>query len=234
MPTRVSPLVESVGRRPGQPGSASSSCPATVVVESCTFPSDLGWIGLATASSSIGTLAITRLVFGHVSAAAARAALGGEAALDPTHTNPSEGWAERAPAASHTPETGHTPETWGAAAAWVRALQAFASGAPMDLSHLPLELSYLTDFGRRVILACRQIPWGQTVSYGELATRIGAPGAARAVGGVMARNRHPLIVPCHRVLASNGALTGFSAPQGLVMKQRLLAHEQAIDMGPQK
>lgn len=220
MPTRVSPVVKSVGRRRSQRSSSRSNRPATVVVESCVFPSQLGWIGLTAERQEIGELAITRLAFGHTSAAAARAALDSAAASGHPHPIPEERWAERA-------SVGQTPETRAIPATWVTDLQAFAAGSPTDLSHLPLELSYLTDFGLRVVMACRQIPWGQTISYGELATRIGTPGAARAVGGVMARNRHPLIVPCHRVLASNGALTGFSAPQGLVMKQRLLAHERS-------
>ena len=77
----------------------------------------------------------------------------------------------------------------------------------------------------RVIAACRRIPWGETRSYGDLATECGSPGAARAVGSVMAKNRYPLIVPCHRVLAAGGDIGGYSAADGLVMKRRLLAAE---------
>jgi methylated-DNA-[protein]-cysteine S-methyltransferase len=106
------------------------------------------------------------------------------------------------------------------------------------LDPLPLQLDYLSDFGRRVVIACRQLGWGQTATYGELARRAGSPAASRAVGAVMARNRHPLIVPCHRVLAADGSLRGFSAADGLKMKQRLLDHEkwsvppsQASDQG---
>ena len=95
----------------------------------------------------------------------------------------------------------------------------------MDFSDVPLALDHLTPFGRRVVAACRRIPWGQTRSYGELAAECGSPGAARAVGSVMAKNRYPLIVPCHRVLAAGGELGGYSAPDGLKMKRRLLAME---------
>jgi methylated-DNA-[protein]-cysteine S-methyltransferase len=96
----------------------------------------------------------------------------------------------------------------------------------VDFSDVPLALDHLTSFGRRVVAACRRIRWGQTRSYGELASECGAAGAARAVGTVMAKNRYPLIVPCHRVLAARGALGGYSAPDGLRMKRRLLAMEQ--------
>jgi methylated-DNA-[protein]-cysteine S-methyltransferase len=106
-------------------------------------------------------------------------------------------------------------------------LRYFAEGEPMDFSHVVLSLDHLTPFALRVVTACRRIPWGQTTSYGELAKACGAPGAARAVGSVMAKNRFPLIVPCHRVLGAGGALGGYSAPSGLAMKRRLLAMEQA-------
>jgi methylated-DNA-[protein]-cysteine S-methyltransferase len=113
---------------------------------------------------------------------------------------------------------------------WVKelvdGLQRFADGEPVDFSDMPLALDHLTPFGRRVVAACRRIGWGQTRSYGELASECGASGAARAVGTVMAKNRYPLVVPCHRVLAAGGALGGYSAPDGLRMKRRLLAMEQ--------
>jgi methylated-DNA-[protein]-cysteine S-methyltransferase len=109
---------------------------------------------------------------------------------------------------------------------WIGRLQEFAAGRAADLSVLRLNLRYLTDFGRRVIEACRNVSWGETASYRELALAVGSPAASRAVGGVMARNRHPLVIPCHRIIASNGALVGFSAPEGTRMKQRLLENEQ--------
>jgi methylated-DNA-[protein]-cysteine S-methyltransferase len=104
-------------------------------------------------------------------------------------------------------------------------LKLFAGGENVDFSDTPLSLDHLTTFGARVIAACRRIPWGATSSYGELATTCGSPGAARAVGSVMAKNRYPLIVPCHRVLAAGGELGGYSAFDGLKMKRRLLAME---------
>ena len=104
-------------------------------------------------------------------------------------------------------------------------LQQFAAGELVDLSKIPLSLSHLTPFQRRVVKACRAIKRGDSRSYGEVAVAAGSPGAARAVGQVMRTNRMPLIVPCHRVVAAGGKLGGFSAPQGLVMKRRLLELE---------
>jgi methylated-DNA-[protein]-cysteine S-methyltransferase len=106
-------------------------------------------------------------------------------------------------------------------------LRRYAEGEPVDFSAVRLDLDHLTPFGRRVVAACRKIRSGQVRTYGELAAACGSPGAARAVGSVMAKNRFPLIVPCHRVLAAGRALGGYSAPDGLRMKRRLLAMEQA-------
>lgn len=86
----------------------------------------------------------------------------------------------------------------------------------------------VTAFGQKVLDACRAIPFGRTMTYTDLARQVGCPGAARAVGGVMAANPIPLIVPCHRVLRTDGGLGGFSAPGGIVTKQRMLQHEQTL------
>jgi len=109
-------------------------------------------------------------------------------------------------------------------------LCAFAAGEPDSFDDLQIDASHLTPFGRKVTAACRKIAWGETLTYGELARRAGRPGAARAVGSVMARNRVPLIVPCHRVVPASGGLGGFSAPQGVSMKKRLLVMEQGVDV----
>jgi methylated-DNA-[protein]-cysteine S-methyltransferase len=107
----------------------------------------------------------------------------------------------------------------------IEELTRFADGEPVDFSHVVLDLEHLTPFALSVVKACRRITWGKTRSYGELAQLCEAPGAARAVGSVMAKNRFPLIVPCHRVLGAGGAIGGYSAPDGLDMKRRLLAAE---------
>jgi methylated-DNA-[protein]-cysteine S-methyltransferase len=108
----------------------------------------------------------------------------------------------------------------------------YSDGEPVTLDDLPVALDHLSPFQRRVAAACRAIPRGRTRTYGELAVKAGAPGAARAVGQVMAGNRTPLIVPCHRVVAAGGGLGGFSAPQGLALKRQLLAMESGDDAEP--
>ncbi len=108
---------------------------------------------------------------------------------------------------------------------WERGLREFAAGKQIDLRAVPVDLRGKTSFQRRVLQACRRIPYGRTSTYVQLARRVGSPLAARAVGQVMARNPVPLIIPCHRVLGSGGKLGGFSAPTGLAMKKRLLDME---------
>lgn len=88
-----------------------------------------------------------------------------------------------------------------------------------------LDFQGASPFQRAVWEAARDIPRGQTCSYAELAARVGRPGAARAVGQAMARNRWPIVVPCHRVVASGGGLCGYGG--GLDMKERLLRLEGA-------
>lgn len=90
---------------------------------------------------------------------------------------------------------------------------------------VPLDLSDLTAFQRKIYLETMKVKPGSVVSYGELAKRCGKPGAARAVGYAMAKNLIPLIIPCHRVVAANGSLGGFSAADGVSAKARLLQLE---------
>ena len=85
-----------------------------------------------------------------------------------------------------------------------------------------------TPFQRRVWRAAMAIPYGETRSYGWIARRTGRRGAARAVGGAMARNPLPLIVTCHRVLRSDGGLGGFSAEEGVALKRKLLDLESKV------
>lgn len=88
-----------------------------------------------------------------------------------------------------------------------------------------LEWRSITPFHREVLECCAQIAAGQTLTYGQLAARAGRPRAARAVGSAMARNRWPLIIPCHRVVGSDGRLTGYSGTGGIETKRRLLGLE---------
>lgn len=104
-------------------------------------------------------------------------------------------------------------------------LRRYFDGQPVSFDE-PLDVSGATDFQRRVWQVTRRIPRGETLTYGQIARQVGSPGAARAVGQVMARNPWPVIVPCHRVVGHDGRLTGFGG--GLAMKQRMLEMEGAM------
>lgn len=94
-----------------------------------------------------------------------------------------------------------------------------------DLAEVPLNMSAVPDFDRRVYEVVRAIPPGETRTYGEVAAELGAPGAAQAVGQAMGRNPFPPIVPCHRVLAAGRRVGGFSARGGPRTKVRMLETE---------
>lgn len=102
---------------------------------------------------------------------------------------------------------------------------ALLRGGPADLSGIVLDMASVPDFERRVYAVAREIPAGQTLTYGAVAARLGVPGAARAVGRALGRNPFALIVPCHRVVAAGGAMGGFSAGGGVATKRRILAIE---------
>ncbi len=104
------------------------------------------------------------------------------------------------------------------------ALSDYFEGKKVDFAGFPLDWPNYTPFQRKVMERARHIPWGQTLTYGALAEQAGFPRAARAVGSVMARNPFPLLVPCHRVVAANGGLGGYSA--GLDLKRKLLSLER--------
>jgi methylated-DNA-[protein]-cysteine S-methyltransferase len=106
-----------------------------------------------------------------------------------------------------------------------RQLREWFAGARTTFD-LPLDLDGATPFQRRAWLALAEIPYGTTRSYGEQARRLGAPRAARAVGAANGRNPLPIVLPCHRLVGADGALTGFGG--GLPVKRALLAHEAAI------
>jgi methylated-DNA-[protein]-cysteine S-methyltransferase len=108
----------------------------------------------------------------------------------------------------------------------VATLQDYARGQKVDFRSVPIDIDKLTLFQRTVLQRCREIPYGETITYAGLAAAAGSPAAARAVGNVMRTNHFPLLIPCHRVVGSGGSLGGYSAPDGLDMKQRLLHLEQ--------
>lgn len=101
------------------------------------------------------------------------------------------------------------------------------AGERLDLSGVAVCLGGASALERKVYEAARRIPCGEVRSYGEIAREIGAPGAAQAVGAALGRNPVPIVIPCHRVLASGGGSGGFSAPGGVETKFRMLAIEGA-------
>jgi methylated-DNA-[protein]-cysteine S-methyltransferase len=113
----------------------------------------------------------------------------------------------------------------------VDAIRALLVGEATDLSAISLDMAGVPPFHRKVYEAARAIPPGATLSYGEIAARVGAPGSARAVGQALGRNPFAIIVPCHRVLAAGGRLGGFSANGGAATKLRMLSIEGARAAG---
>lgn len=108
-------------------------------------------------------------------------------------------------------------------------VSAYFEGACVDFGQVEVVLDGLGGFGRRVLGSLRRdVKYGETISYGELAERIGRGGAARAVGGALARNPLPLIIPCHRVTCANGKIGGFSAEGGARVKKRMLDFERKM------
>ncbi len=116
------------------------------------------------------------------------------------------------------------PEAVGEAVAGIVAL---LDGERRDLRSVALDERALDEFRQRVYAATREIGPGETASYGEIAKAIGAPEAAREVGGALGENPFPIVVPCHRVLAADGSLRGFSAPGGIRTKRCMLEIEGA-------
>jgi methylated-DNA-[protein]-cysteine S-methyltransferase len=109
---------------------------------------------------------------------------------------------------------------------------ALLSGEPRDLTHVAIDIDGVADFNRRVYSIARTIPSGATLSYGEIAARLGDRSLARDVGQALGQNPIPIIVPCHRVLAAGGKSGGFSAPGGVATKLQLLTIEGAQPGGP--
>lgn len=126
-----------------------------------------------------------------------------------------------APAASHL-------------AAIRRQLERLFEGRPTTFT-VPLDLRVASEWDRRVLEGVRAVGWGCTVGYGDVARRIGAPGAARAVGGAVGRNPLGIVIPCHRIIAGDGTIGGYggdwygSCEERLAVKRALLALE-GIDL----
>ena len=114
----------------------------------------------------------------------------------------------------------------------VDAMTRLLAGERVDLSDIALDSAGIDDFDRRVYAVTRTIAPGHVLTYGEVADRVGADATARAVGQSLGRNAMPIVVPCHRVVATGGGLGGFSAPGGTLTKRRMLAIEDAQPGGP--
>jgi methylated-DNA-[protein]-cysteine S-methyltransferase len=125
-------------------------------------------------------------------------------------------------------ETAPTPDIQGA----IDGIIALLRGEKRDLTAIIIDDSTLPEFNRRVYAIVRQVPPGATITYGEIAERLGDRLLARDVGRAMGENPTPVVMPCHRVLAAGGKAGGFSASGGVVTKLRLLSIEGAQPNGP--
>lgn len=148
------------------------------------------------------------------------------------------GWTEAGISRLQLP--GHEPEALlqrinrgGAAAgeptreieAIIQRIEDYADGEAVEFSDVRLDLTAVPDFHRRAYALLLQMGWGETTTYGDLARQLGDVGLSRAVGQAMGANPIPLIIPCHRVLASDGKPGGFSAPGGASSKLTMLQRE---------
>jgi methylated-DNA-[protein]-cysteine S-methyltransferase len=111
---------------------------------------------------------------------------------------------------------------------------ALLAGDPVDLSDVPLDFGAAPEFHQRAYEIARKIPAGQTMTYGEIAKRLGMPHESREVGQAMGKNPIAIIMPCHRVLGADGKMGGFSANGGVATKRRILEIEgaAAVSAGP--
>ena len=103
----------------------------------------------------------------------------------------------------------------------------YFSGEMVEFSHVETDLSGLTDFQQTVLEEVKKIPYGETITYSELACRIGRKGAARSVGRALARNPYPIVIPCHRVVsaAGTGGFCGESCGEKTELKRKMLEME---------
>lgn len=118
---------------------------------------------------------------------------------------------------------GASPRSCPAIAEFAERMQRFLAGEAVDFDLSLLAFERCSDFQKRVLLAEHEIPRGWVSTYGRIAKSLGVPGGARAVGGALARNPFPIVIPCHRTIRSDGQLGGFRG--GLEMKRGLLEIE---------
>jgi O-6-methylguanine DNA methyltransferase len=106
-------------------------------------------------------------------------------------------------------------------------IKAYFDGSYVDFADTRLVLDGLSKFPRKALTACKKVKYGQTFSYSDLAKLAGRPGAGRAVGNILAKNPIPLIIPCHRIIRSDGKIGGFSAGGGVSLKEKMLELESS-------
>ena len=106
-------------------------------------------------------------------------------------------------------------------------IEALLRGRPATVEHVPIDLDDRPEWDRRVLLEVRNVPWGRTASYGDIARRVGAPRAARAVGGALGRNPISLLIPCHRIIAGDGSIGGYGGT-GWVDRDRQRSRKEAL------
>jgi methylated-DNA-[protein]-cysteine S-methyltransferase len=126
-------------------------------------------------------------------------------------------------AKSELPETSPPPPVAHA----IEAMTALLSGKRSDLNDVELDMSHVPEFNRGVYAIAREIPPGETLTYGDIAKRLGGVELSRDVGQALGQNPFPIVVPCHRVLAAGGKPGGFSANGGVKTKLKMLAIEGA-------
>ncbi|HEY5818883.1 MAG TPA: methylated-DNA--[protein]-cysteine S-methyltransferase [Mesorhizobium sp.] len=122
----------------------------------------------------------------------------------------------------------HLPKEIAAA---VQLLSRYAAGEEIDFTPVKVDLAGVDAFRLAIYDAARQLRFGETVTYGQLAAAAGHPGEARDTGQALGQNPVPIVVPCHRILAAGGKIGGFSAPGGARTKEKLLALE-GVHVGP--
>lgn len=181
------------------------------------FPSSLGWVAVDWADAELRAL-----VFGYASGAEAAGMLA-SAGTFPDGDGNAGGPEDACWVDIEQQRKGVSREVRRLA----ERIQAYADGGRDPFLDIPVALGDVTEFQGRVLQECRRIDFGRTLTYGQLAAKAGYPQAARAVGTVMAHNRTPLVIPCHRVVGSGGALRGYSGCGGTAMKRRLLELEGA-------
>lgn len=178
----------------------------TTITTTKVFATELGYVGIATRGD-----AVLRTTLPEPTAELARSALD-------------------APATSDAPDGGANgqPVEEDSFADWVagRIAGYFRNACADDLSDIRVDQGSTTEFTRRAREACRSIPRGEVRTYRWLASQAGNPNASRAAGRAMATNPVPLLIPCHRVVGSDGSYTGFGGSIGVPLKERLLTLER--------